>query len=402
MFLHRTLHRLRILRNHNFISASAGSLCSVLHRNPPVYYPVRCYSYYNLKPIYIFPKLKRKESVLSLVCRRICSGAGKRRCSGTSFLNSSSAGIRFVKRTPANRIFCRDKQKSSAGIRFVKSIPANRLFCRDKQKSNRTLARLQRASLTVEAALELPLFFLLCVIVLQYASVMRTACEFSGSLTTTAQEMAVVAYKKEYGDSNNVIRGALSDVWARSQVIDTAPDKEEVRLATFAGSSYMKNGDDIELVLTYQPKPKFALLSLPLTFFVQKAVVRGWTGRLGYSGENGGEDADPVRSNTVYVTDHGTVYHTNPDCSHLHVTIISITPDQLRNARNVSGHKYKKCPYCGNSGHGGLYVDPYGTSYHTSLDCPGLKRSVHETSLDECGHMHECADCRKNRQRSTR
>lgn len=253
------------------------------------------------------------------------------------------------------------------------------------------------ASLTVEAALELPLFFVLAAIVLQYAAVMRTAAQYSGSLATTAQEMAIAAYKEEYGDANHILRAALSDAWATSQVISTAADKDAVRYASFLNSSFMKDGNDIRLVLSYQPRPKYALLPLPLTFFVQKAVVRGWVGKDGHGRKKDGGEEENQKSRTVYVTEHGSVYHTNPGCSHLKVTIIPISKGQLPAARNTSGGKYKKCPYCGNHATGQYYVDPYGSCWHTSVNCPSLKRTVHETDLDDCGHMHECKDCRKAR-----
>ena len=253
------------------------------------------------------------------------------------------------------------------------------------------------AALTVEAALELPIFFILIAIVLQYACVMRTAAQFSGSLTTTAQEMAIAAYKEEYGDANKIIRAALSDAWAASQVIDTAADKDAVRNASFLNSSYLKNDDYIRLVLSYQPKPKFSLIQLPMTFFVQKAVVRGWVGKDGHSNRGSREETEDNSSRKVYVTEHGSVYHTNPGCSHLKVTIIPVSQGQLKSVRNTSGSKYHRCQYCGNHSTGQYYVDPYGTSYHTSVNCPGLKRTVHELDMDECGHMHECKDCRKAR-----
>ena len=125
--------------------------------------------------------------------------------------------------------------------------------------------------------------------------------------------------------------------------------------------------------------------------------MRGWVGKSGYSGR-GKEDASQDSAHrTVYVTEHGSVYHTNPDCSHLRVTIIPVSKSRLTSARNVNGGKYKKCPYCGNHNTGQYYVDPYGNCYHTSVNCSSLKRTVHEMDLDECGHMHECKDCRKAR-----
>lgn len=257
--------------------------------------------------------------------------------------------------------------------------------------------RLCAASLTVEAALELPLFFVFAAIILQYASVMRTAAQYSGSLTTTAQEMAIAAYKQQYGDANNIIRAALSDAWAATQVIDTAEDKDAVRYASFLNSSYLKENDLIRLVLSYQPRPAFTLISPPLAFFVQKAAVRGWIGKDGYSGRTKEERGDNSQNKSVYVTEHGSVYHTNPDCSHLKVTVIPVSQGQLKSARNTSGSKYKKCPYCGNHPTGQYYVDPYGTCWHTSAGCSALKRTVHERDIEECGHMHECKDCRKAR-----
>ena len=251
-------------------------------------------------------------------------------------------------------------------------------------------------SLTLEAAIELPLFFVLIAIVLQYAVVCRTAAQFSGLLTTTAQEMAMAAYKEEYGDADNLIRGVLSDAWASSQVISKAADKDAVQNASFLNSSYMKENDMIRLVLSYQPKPKFALISLPFTFFVQKAIVRGWTGARGSSGGNS-EERDNASQQKVYVTHSGSVYHTDPECSHLKVTVIPTTEEGVKKARNKSGHKYKKCPYCGKTATGNYYIDPYGERWHTSLTCPSLKRSVNTVTLDECDHLRECADCRKKR-----
>ena len=210
-----------------------------------------------------------------------------------------------------------------------------------------------KASLTVEAALELPIFFILCAIILQYACVMRTAAQYSGSLTTTAQEMAIASYKEQYSDANHILRAALSDAWATAQVIDTAPDRD--------------------------------------------AVVRGWVGKDGNSGRSKNEGEEENKSRTVYVTEHGSVYHTNPGCSHLKVTIIPVTEQQLKSARNTSGGKYHKCPYCGKQKTGQYYVDPYGDCWHTSVNCPSLKRTVHEVDMDDCGHMHECKDCRKAR-----
>ena len=307
------------------------------------------------------------------------------RCRVSPFINSISRLFLTVAATVVLKL-CHRKESVLSPIR--------------RRAAGRTsfFASFSAASLTVEAALELPIFFVLTAIILQYASVMRTAAQYSGSLATTAQEMAIAAYKEQYSDANHIIRAALSDAWATSQVISTAPDKGAVRNASFLNSSYMKEDNLIRLVLSYQPRPVYSLVSLPFTFFVQQAAVRGWVGKDGHSGSDknqGEEEKEP--SHTVYVTEHGSVYHTNPGCSHLKVTIIPVTRKQLKSARNTSGGKYRKCPYCGSRSTGNYYVDPYGSCWHTSVSCPSLKRTVNEMDLDDCGHMHECKDCRKAR-----
>ena len=63
-----------------------------------------------------------------------------------------------------------------------------------------------KAVLTAEAAIELPFFLICMVVVLHYCVVCRAAAEFADGLCQTAEEMAIVAYKEEYGDANNIIR----------------------------------------------------------------------------------------------------------------------------------------------------------------------------------------------------
>lgn len=258
------------------------------------------------------------------------------------------------------------------------------------------LTSFSRASLTVEAAFELPVFFLVIVIVLQFAAVLRYSASFQDDMTQCAEEMAVAAYKEEYGDASSIIRAALSDAYAHSRVLSDNPGRNQIRNAQFLGSSYMKEDDRIRLVLSYQVKPKFSLIKIPWTFFIQKAVVRGWTGRSG-STVSGGEAIKEDPHQRVYITDHGHVFHTDPDCKHLKLTIRETNREHLKAERNSSGSRYKPCAYCISHGKstGPVYITPYGECFHTCLDCPGLTRTTHEIERGECMDMCECEDCQK-------
>jgi len=259
------------------------------------------------------------------------------------------------------------------------------------------------ASLTVEAALEFPLFLLCIILVLHYSIVCRAGTEFSGKMAEAAEQMAMAAYTKVYGDSSHVVRAALSDSLAYSQVVPKARDKGAVKNASFVFSSFLKENDRISLVLTYQVKPPVTVIRIPHTVFVQKMVIRGWTGKngstAGSSTASGGSLSPDTR---VYVTDSGRVYHTDPNCTHLKLTITQISKAQLKTVRNYKGAKYKRCRHCGGRIKDGdqIFVNPYGDAYHTSASCPGLTRNVNTLTLKDIHGMHECSDCAKRREHS--
>lgn len=119
--------------------------------------------------------------------------------------------------------------------------------------------------------------------------------------------------------------------------------------------------------------------------------VRAWTGR-----KNTDSDADtPEGDSLVYVTEYGTVYHTDSSCSHLHLGIRSMSAAQAERQRNYSGKKYYACEKCAaHAAAGGtVYLTEYGEKFHCSPDCSGLTRTVRMVPLSELDGMRECRDC---------
>lgn len=300
------------------------------------------------------------------------------------------------------------KQKNRAGSPSVRRAGPGRrrAFClasflntlRQKLLFRRRLP----GSMTVEAAFELPIFFLAMLIVLQYSAAFRTSAEFSCQMTETAEKMAILAYTNVYNDSNGVIRTALSDVAARADILSHVDYKGAVKDPHVIASSYLTDDERIKLILSYKVDPLFSVVPIPGETFVQKISIRGWTGREGSSFEGRSDDEAPQETEDtekVYVTATGSVYHTDPNCTHLRLRTKRIPAEDLKTARNKSGAKYKKCRHCGGTIHPGdtVIISPYGDAYHTSASCPGLKRTVRAVSREEAANMHECKDCAKRR-----
>ena len=253
-----------------------------------------------------------------------------------------------------------------------------------------------RASLTVEAALVLPLFLFCMIAVLQYGVVMGTAVKFGTALSETGIKMAVSAYVSKYGgDTGEVtewIAGALSAAYAQHEVMEKAGDTSAVRNANMLLSSFLQEDEMIDLALTYQVNTPVGIFSLPGTFFIQRAQVRAWTGRVPPDSSSGTEDSEES-AEMVYVTATGTVYHTDADCTHLKLSIQSVWASQLSTYRNNSGGIYHACEKCGTEAGSVVYITKEGNRYHSSLECSGLKRTVRQITMEEAGEMRACSKC---------
>lgn len=122
---------------------------------------------------------------------------------------------------------------------------------------------------------------------------------------------------------------------------------------------------------------------------VRKAKVRMW---VGYTGEGflTGE-----KETIVYMTPSGTVYHKSRECTHLTLSIRDISFENIEQQRNESGGKYSACEHCVKKGkeNARVYITDYGSSYHSSINCQGLKRTIMAVPLSEVGGRKCCSKC---------
>lgn len=255
-----------------------------------------------------------------------------------------------------------------------------------------------RGTLTVEAAVVLPLFLMVMIAVLQFGSVMGTASKFGAALSDTGKTMAAAAYVTKYGGdiegAPEIAAVALSEVYAQGKVMSQAGDTSAVKNVNMLLSSFLREDETIDLVLTYQLRSPFGIVKLPGNFFIQRSRVRAWTGRTLPEGD--GADDKEAGGEYVYVTETGTVYHDDPECTHLRLSIRLVDGGSLDKLRNNSGEKYHACEKCGvSSPKGMVYITNEGNRYHSSLGCSGLKRTVRQVSKDDIGSLRACSKCGK-------
>ena len=124
----------------------------------------------------------------------------------------------------------------------------------------------------------------------------------------------------------------------------------------------------------------------------QRVPVRKYTGVSMLSDET--EEGD-----YVYVAENGTVYHRKVTCTYLYLGIQEISTEKLQSMRNRSGGIYKPCEICMKNvslaEKTNILVTPYGDRYHNTRDCSGLRRTVQKVKKSQIGNLPPCSKCGK-------
>ncbi len=165
--------------------------------------------------------------------------------------------------------------------------------------------------------------------------------------------------------------------------------QEGKNLAMIAHSAGDTGGDLIYLIRNQGIHPLIDEIGFKKAGTAAIVYVRKWTGYNVLSTTDTKEDEE-----YVYITESGTVYHRSRSCSHLKISIRVVNASEVSLSRNDYGQRYYPCEKCCRGQSTGLvFITDKGDKYHNSANCSGLKRTILTVRLSEVGGRGPCSLC---------
>ncbi len=216
----------------------------------------------------------------------------------------------------------------------------------------------KKASITVEASMAVPLFFLAVVCLFYFMEMMavhtavRSGLQYAGKMA--AQESAMTSVLLPSQVENWVVNAIGADRLERSIV-------EGGSGGLSCNGSYLSTRTGIgEVSVKYQVRIPVRLFHISSVTCEDRLRIKAWTGY-----EKGLFDSEDAE--IVYITETGVVYHRDYHCTHLDLSTRMVNGSSVNSLRNASGGRYHACERCGGESGKGVYITDYGDRYHGSL-----------------------------------
>ena len=251
-----------------------------------------------------------------------------------------------------------------------------------------------KGSMTVEAALVLPLFCFFMIYMGNAIEMIRLHGNLEVALWNVGRQIGVYgALPEGQQDSadHRLEAVVVSYIYVKEQ-IEEQLGKEYLEAAPLDGGSrglqFLESnieGDIYEINMTYR------ITGIPqLSGFREFRMANRYYGHMwnGYEIPGAEEDGE-----YIYVTENGRVYHTNRECTHIQLSVRAVEG-------TAAIWKYRPCEKCIDqipdpTEEMLFFISENGECYHSRRDCSGLKRTVQKIPKEEAANYEECSRCRE-------
>lgn len=281
--------------------------------------------------------------------------------------------LEIVKNLNSQKIQCSQVQSTHKKINFSAILSQETSFC-----------TYRKGSLTVEAAVILPLMMGFFVLILFLFRVLFVQAAIDEALLIVGRGVAVESC---FMDSDTALYISAEALLKTALLEDV--DVERYVVGGVLGVSLIGSdfsGKDIELTANY-------LVKFPIQLFGESGI---WLTSQNYFGKWVGDlYTDTGEEEWVYITETGTVYHKDTSCRSLDLSIQEGILAEMSELRGSNGQRYYACDRCVNTleDNTPVYYTDYGRLYHESLECSALKRTILRVLLSQVGERPPCSFC---------
>lgn len=256
-------------------------------------------------------------------------------------------------------------------------------------------------SMTVEAAMVLPLFLFFFLNLFSVINIYELHTTLSAALRETGQDLCVYGYAYErlvQEEEDEGLEAFAENVtfsysyvkhkvesYCGAEYLEQSPLSYGKKGLVYANSSLLQQGDIVDLVISYRVSPLIDVAGFRPKWFYSRFYGRAWTG---YDVEK------TKQEEMVFVAEYAEVFHKDPSCTYIHVSVREVTRDGLPALTNDKGRHYQPCEKCHPDKERVFYITPEGDRYHNTVDCRGLKRTVYMAKRDKVeGWLRPCGRC---------
>ena len=254
-----------------------------------------------------------------------------------------------------NRFELRKKNTMSLQVLCSPLIYESLICDPEKRVLPFTSCKKYHASMTVEAAVVLPLFMFLAIALLMPMRFLDTERKIKTTMEKIGEELSLTAYMEE-------------------------------------------TTEDEEIFLEYTYRKEIPFFSVASGGIKTEIAVkrRGW---IGFDGKIRGEKSDygdeENSEEMVYVGKGMGRYHIDRNCHYISNVYQAVSVDEAKKMKDADGHRFTACGTCkdtiGKSGT--VYVTPGGRNYHGKTDCSAMVSYVRKVPISEVHYLGACSYC---------
>lgn len=250
-----------------------------------------------------------------------------------------------------------------------------------------------RGSATMEAVWIMPLMLFTFLVFFSICQIYIVENQIHMALLNTAQDLGELVYiaekvSEEQGIGEDILAYGVAAGVFREELGQETRIKQYVAggvngVVLLPGQIYDEEEGYVQLEAAYIVQiqaPFLKSLRMPMRVKVRHKAMNGY---------REGEITDEESQRYVYITEHGTVYHGTRECTHLRLSIQTVSSSELR----ANWGNLRPCSRCGEGESSIYYVTREGDCYHTNRQCSGLKRSVHRVRLKDIPGYRPCSRC---------